>query len=340
MTHPATYLASLAEHPLWQNPFLHLISAGWATPDDFSWFAPLLEHAARVRNQSYAQIMPRLGKDSAALLQQAQQAGGYVDELTRWAVPDENASLPTFALYLELQCQIQCQGDLGNGCSHLLLLEFATSQIRLALQRAWNKKHPDSDAPDLHISAQQHLVDAISKNYTQLPDLQLETHLALLVRWFDDLYQGLRQHRSASLNNKIQAKRSLQTGPGLAMSLASGIGMRAERDDKRQQEFSVARLPCDAETLDPRIVRIAPGKFNNLHRHAHETLFCLLAGEGEILVGEDWVPFKAGEAVFAPRWAMHQTHNTGTEELVMYAITDYYLSNRVFIGANSTTVMG
>ena len=338
MTHPATYLASLADHPLWQNPFLHLISAGWATADDFSWFSPLLEHAARVRNQSYLQMSSRACKDSAALMQLAQEAGDYTDELTRWAVVDDNASLPTFALYLELQFQIQCQGDLGNGFAHLLLLEYATSQIRYALQRAWHKKHPDSAEPALDSRVHQHLLDAISKNNTQLPDQQLETHLALLSRWFEDLYQGLRQHRTASLTNKIQAKRSLQASPGSAMSLASGIGMRAERDDKRQQEFSVARLPCDAETLDPRIVRIAPGKFNNLHRHAHETLFCLLQGEGEILIGTDWVPFKAGEAVFAPRWAMHQTHNTGTEELVMYAITDYYLSNLVFIGANSTTV--
>ncbi len=340
MTHPAAYLASLADHPLWQNPFLHLVSAGWATPEDGAWFAPLLDHAARVREQSYTQMIGRTGKDCAALLQQAQQSGGYADELGRTTTVAENGSLPTFALYLELQFQIQCQGDLGNGFAHLLLLEYATSQIRHALQRAWHKKHPDSAEPQVDHSALALLASAISTNYTQLPDLQLETNPALLSRWFDDLYQGLRQHRIASLANKIQAKRSLQTSPGAAMSLASGIGMRAERDDKRQQEFSVARLPCEAETLDPRIVRIAPGKFNNLHRHAHETLFCLLEGEGEILIGDAWVPFKAGEAVFAPRWAMHQTHNTGTGELVMYAITDFYLSNRVFIGANSTTVLG
>ena len=340
MTHPAAYLANLAEHPLWQNPFLHMLAAGWAGNDDFAYFTPLLQHAQRVRSQTYNQLSSRSSLDCADLLQQARQSGGFQDELARWPSLEDAPALPTFALYLELQYQIQSQGDLSNGYAHLLLLEYACSQIRLALARGWHKKHPDSAEPQLDNGAQQTLMAAISNSNTQLPDMLLETKLALLQRWFDDVYQGLRQHRMASLSNKIQAKRSLQTQPGAAMSLASGIGMRAERDDKRQQEFSVARLPCDAETLDPRIVRIAPGKFNNLHRHAHETLFCLLQGEGEILIGDDWLPFKAGEAVFAPRWAMHQTHNTGSDELVMYAITDYYLSHRVFIGANSTTVLG
>jgi mannose-6-phosphate isomerase-like protein (cupin superfamily) len=350
MTHPATSitnhpgnlatLANLADHPLWQNPFLHLIAAGWASSDDVAWFVPLLHHAEQVRSQSYRQIIGRSEASDLALLQQSQTLGGYQDELARWPCAGDNPALPTFALYLELQYQIRCQGDPADAIAHWLLLEYACDQIRAALQRAWHKKHPDSPEPGIAPDnpAWQSLADAVKASAPA--ELPLEPGLALLERWFDDLYQGLRQQRAASLFGKIQAKRSLQTAAGMAISLESGIGMRAERDDKRQQEFSVARLPIEAETLDPRIVRIAPGKFNNLHRHAHETLFCLIQGEGEILIGENWVPFKAGEMVFAPRWAMHQTHNLGMEELVMYAITDYYLSHQVFIGANSTTVLG
>jgi mannose-6-phosphate isomerase-like protein (cupin superfamily) len=80
------------------------------------------------------------------------------------------------------------------------------------------------------------------------------------------------------------------------------------------------------------VVRIPPGKSNNRHKHAHETLFYFVSGTGEILVGEKWVPVRPGDAVFAPRWAIHQTRNTGTSELTLLAITDYYLTSQVYVG--------
>lgn len=313
MAHPAA-TETLDQLSLWTHPLLQMIAAGWTTADDVDYLIPLLRHAARVRSQvaEYANLPVQVKAD-------------YLEELALWPAPKEEAPLPTFALYFQLQCQLHCQA--GQAASHAMLQDYANAQIKHVLQRAWHKKHVDFAAPDT----------SEPDNGTATPELAA---LALLQRWFDDLFQGLRHHRVAALSNKIQAKQSLQEKPGYAMSLNSVVAMRAEKDDKRNQDFSVTRLPCTGQTLDPRIVRIAPGKYNNLHRHAHETLFCMLQGEGEILVGEQWVPFKAGEAVFAPRWAMHQTHNTGSCELVMYAITDYYLSNQVFIGANSTTVLG
>lgn len=108
--------------------------------------------------------------------------------------------------------------------------------------------------------------------------------------------------------------------------------MLKESDERRSIEFSVERYPCTAEVLDPRVVRIPPGKYNNRHKHAHETLFYFISGVGEILVGDTWVKVKPGDAVFCPRWAIHQTHNTGGKELVLLAITDYYLTSKVYIG--------
>lgn len=332
MTESIATPSALAEHPLWQHPWLHMVAAGWATVDDFAWFMPLLYHAERVREATCTRLSARGSAEHAAVLQHNQEAASYLPELTRWMITPSEAPLPTFALYFELQYQIQTQADFAEGYAHLLALNHCASQIRYALHRAWQKKHPHH-APEPEPEYQPQALPL------PVGAAALASAMALLQRWLDDLYQGLRQHRVAGLIDKIQAKRSLQQEPGLAMTLSSGLGMRAERDDKRQQEFSVARLPCEAQTLDPRIVRIAPGKYNNLHKHAHETLFCLLQGEGEILIGDQWVPFKAGDAVFAPRWAMHQTHNTGSGELVMYAITDYYLSHTAFIGAASTTVL-
>ncbi len=318
----------LTDLPMWQHPLFHMLAAGWATPEDYHYLYPLLQHAEQARYQAYALLAATNphARPWPSLLPALDALCAPTPRAAASEMADDLSRLPTFCLYFELQIQRQAQADPVS----LLVHDFAAYQFDCALQRALAKRQTGEAA----------LAAVIPTAPAMLPNSASEATQALLQRWLDDAYQGLRQNRISALTDKIQAKRSLQEQPGVAMKLSSGLGLRTERDDKRRQEFSVARLPCDGQTLDPRIVRIAPGKYNNLHRHAHETLFCLLQGEGEVLVGTNWVPVKAGEAVFAPRWAMHQTHNIGTTELVMYAITDYYLSNQVFIGANSTTVMG
>jgi oxalate decarboxylase/phosphoglucose isomerase-like protein (cupin superfamily) len=41
--------------------------------------------------------------------------------------------------------------------------------------------------------------------------------------------------------------------------------------------------------------------------------------------------------VFVPRWAMHQTRNLGSDELVIMAITDFGLTDRAFLGDHLRT---
>jgi mannose-6-phosphate isomerase-like protein (cupin superfamily) len=145
----------------------------------------------------------------------------------------------------------------------------------------------------------------------------------------------VRSRRMATASDRIQARANLQRDDQPPIPLSPGVGpiVMETRDDDNNIHFSVERYPGNYEALDPRVVRIPPGKTNNRHKHAHETLFCFLSGTGRILVGSTWVPMKAGDAVFAPRWAMHQTHNTGNTELVLLAITDYYLTHQVYVGA-------
>ncbi len=108
-------------------------------------------------------------------------------------------------------------------------------------------------------------------------------------------------------------------------ALGDGRVMYRNRNDKLDIDFTVDRLAFpDIQTMDPRLVRIAPGKRNELHRHAHESLFVLLAGSGEVRVGEQWCAIRQGSVAFVPRWIFHQTHNTSeTEDLVLLAITDF-----------------
>lgn len=103
------------------------------------------------------------------------------------------------------------------------------------------------------------------------------------------------------------------------------------RNDKVSIDFKVDRLAFpELQTMDPRMLRIAPGKNNAYHKHAHESLFVILQGEGEVRVGDTWSPVKAGGVAFVPRWIFHQTRNTSaTEELVILAITDFGFTSAV-----------
>lgn len=95
--------------------------------------------------------------------------------------------------------------------------------------------------------------------------------------------------------------------------------------------FIVKRVPQDSlQVMDPRLVRIAPGFSNERHRHAHESIFIVLSGQGEILVGQEIVPLTKGDVVCVARWVIHQSRNTSEQDdLVILAITDFGLTSGV-----------
>lgn len=132
-----------------------------------------------------------------------------------------------------------------------------------------------------------------------------------------------------SLIDLATAREPLGTGrppeSWTADALGDGRAMYVNRNDKLNIDFSVDRLEFpDIQTMDPRVVRIAPGKNNELHKHAHESIFVVLAGSGEVRIGDVRRPIGAGGIAFVPRWIFHQTRNTSaTEELVLLAITDF-----------------
>jgi len=97
-------------------------------------------------------------------------------------------------------------------------------------------------------------------------------------------------------------------------------------------DFTVAILPFQMEVLDPRIVTVQPGKANEMHRHAHETVFIFLKGEGKVLVDDFENDVKAGDFAFIPRWCNHQTVNNSNEELVFLAVADFGLTGKSFVG--------
>ncbi|MFN9692963.1 MAG: cupin domain-containing protein [Synechococcaceae cyanobacterium] len=114
-------------------------------------------------------------------------------------------------------------------------------------------------------------------------------------------------------------------------SETEAIPLYHHRNAELAIDFRVRRLPlAGLQVMDPRLVRIAPGARNECHRHAHESIFVVLSGEGELRLGSQSVPLKAGDVASVPRWLVHQSRNTSAEhELLLLAITDFGLTSAV-----------
>lgn len=138
-----------------------------------------------------------------------------------------------------------------------------------------------------------------------------------------------------SLVDTTAARRPLAQGaPASAFTHAPGDHAAphyTNTNDRLGIDFAVEKLAFpDMQTMDPRIVRIAPGKHNEYHKHAHESLFVVLEGEGEVLVGTAWNKVQKGDIAFVPRWIFHQSRNTSTTaELVILAVTDFGFTRAV-----------
>ena len=154
---------------------------------------------------------------------------------------------------------------------------------------------------------------------------------------FDRLWEDLQMKRSGMLLEKINSKTSLCQSENPA-DYVSNLederlkGLYENKMDGQNIDFLVQKLPFPLEVLDPRIVRIPPGKTNELHRHAHETVFIYLQGMGHARIDEMKVPVKPGDFVFIPRWCRHQSVNEGQEEMIFLAVADFGLTGKSFFG--------
>jgi mannose-6-phosphate isomerase-like protein (cupin superfamily) len=102
--------------------------------------------------------------------------------------------------------------------------------------------------------------------------------------------------------------------------------------DELNIDFAVQILPFPMEVLDPRIVRVKPGKANEMHRHAHETVFIFLEGNGKVIVDQFVNAVAPGDFALIPRWCNHQSVNTGDSDLVFLAVADFGLTGKSFVG--------
>jgi mannose-6-phosphate isomerase-like protein (cupin superfamily)/pyrroloquinoline quinone (PQQ) biosynthesis protein C len=165
----------------------------------------------------------------------------------------------------------------------------------------------------------------------------MDMALTLRNRFFENLYDGLQYRRLKELIDRIQSRESLAPKTDDSTKLhwrqsGSAIPLYSNTNERLNIQFEVDRLPFRTEALDPRIVKIPVGKYNEKHRHAHETVFYIMAGEGKVIVDNNEIEVKTGDVVFVPRWAMHQSQNSGNTEMVILAVTDFGLTGKAYVG--------
>ncbi len=138
-----------------------------------------------------------------------------------------------------------------------------------------------------------------------------------------------------SLIANIEARKALAEDSPASAFHADLINNHREiyrnRNDKLGIDFSVDVLDFPGtQAFDARVVRIAAGANNELHKHAHESLFYVISGKAEVRIGDDRLTLEPGGLAFVPRWAFHQSRNlSDSEPLVILAITDFGLTKAV-----------
>jgi pyrroloquinoline quinone (PQQ) biosynthesis protein C/mannose-6-phosphate isomerase-like protein (cupin superfamily) len=164
----------------------------------------------------------------------------------------------------------------------------------------------------------------------------LRAALDLRTELFDHMFEALQHQRLAPMLARMQQRVSLARGATDDQlhhrAGDTAVAMYANQVEKLNIEFTVERLPLASEVLDPRMVRIPAGKFNEKHKHAHETLIHILAGAGQVVIDGRALPVRGGDTLMVPRWSMHQTQNLGDTELRFLAVTDFRLSERAYLG--------
>jgi len=141
------------------------------------------------------------------------------------------------------------------------------------------------------------------------------------------------RHEDSRVPEGADAKSFLHSGQ-------NGGGLSSLYSNKVENlniEFSVERVNFGADVFDVRVVHIPPGRNNELHRHSHESLLTVTRGNGRVKVDDLTIDVATGDTVFVPRWAMHQTQNTGDQPMELLAVTDYGLTRRAFLGENLRT---
>ncbi len=164
-------------------------------------------------------------------------------------------------------------------------------------------------------------------------------------QFLDDVMEFVLQSRVQVLMDRVRGEHSLISKNSVATDFVhaghekkEGLsGLYSNKVEHLNIDFAVKRVDFGAEVFDVRLVNIKPRSNTEHHRHAHESLLTVTKGKGRVLVGDFAVEVTAGDTVFVPRWAMHQTQNTSDDSMELLAVTDYGLTRHAFLGDHLRT---
>ncbi|MFM7730248.1 MAG: cupin domain-containing protein [Flavobacteriales bacterium] len=173
-------------------------------------------------------------------------------------------------------------------------------------------------------------------NWMQSPDAE-HVWSPALEALAEPFFLELQTRRIGGMLERINDKVSLtqaHSADELISSLNRGElkGLYNNKVPELNIDFDVFVLPFPMEVMDPRIVIVKPGATNELHRHAHETVFIFLKGHGKVLVDQFENEVHPGDFAFIPRWCNHQSVNLGQDDLVFLAVADFGLTGKSFMG--------
>ncbi|MCJ2374223.1 iron-containing redox enzyme family protein [Pseudomonas sp. RGM 3321] len=94
-------------------------------------------------------------------------------------------------------------------------------------------------------------------------------------------------------------------------------GHDATFSSQRKHKVHIVDLPSHAISMT--VGRLDPAETTRLHRHNYETMIYIMQGDGYSRIGDQKVPWSAGDAIYVPVWAEHQHVNTCEGECVYLA---------------------
>lgn len=224
-----------------------------------------------------------------------------------------------------------CEGLLKAGIAEEDLLFF--------------RLHMECD--DEHAITLAELMGSFSSEPSWFEQCRAAIDRALNVRqqFLDDALDFVLERRLHGLLERVRQEHSLISRDATAKDFVNSAtatgaelsGLYSNRVEHLNIDFSVRRVGFGSEVFDVRLVKIAPHRNTEHHRHAHESLLTVVKGKGRVLVGDFTVDVGPGDTVFVPRWAMHQTQNGTDEPMELLAVTDYGLTRHAYLGDHLRT---
>ncbi|HEY0253740.1 MAG TPA: iron-containing redox enzyme family protein [Kofleriaceae bacterium] len=354
-----------AEHPFWSNPLLVGLAQGAFTKDDLRFVYSQYHHYSKNFTRFIAAVMANCESDlfRAQLSENLWEEGGGCEPDRRHAqifrnflqttMGIENPDTIEYEPYTrhfvrEFLVQSLRASPMAGAAFLSLGTEGIVARMYEVMVAGLRKAGiPDQELEFFHIHIgcdDEHAVtlENMMASYADEPGwydvclTAMNQALDLRDEFFRSMFDSLQKNRLVPMLGRVQKHTSLaKDRPDSALCYRKGQAseeLYQNEVEKLNVKFFVQRLPLEGDVLDPRMVHIPAGKFNENHKHAHETLIHIMEGSGQVVIDGRTLPVKAGDTVLVPRWAMHQTQNLGATDMRFLAVTDFNFTKNAYLG--------